>query len=50
MGYTRVALGELKDATGVNDFFADVSSFTDLDSTKVERVLQLFRSGSFVNE
>lgn len=47
MGYTRVTLGELKDATGVNDFFADVSSFTDLDSTKVERVLQLFRSGSF---
>jgi hypothetical protein len=47
MGYTRVALGELQDATGVNDFFADVSSFADLDSARVERVLELFRSGSF---
>jgi FAD-dependent sensor of blue light len=47
MGYTRVALGELQDATGVNDFFADQDSFADLDSAKVRKVLELFRSGSF---
>jgi hypothetical protein len=47
MGYTRVALGELQDATGVNDFFADQSSFADMDSAKVKRLLELFRSGSF---
>jgi hypothetical protein len=47
MGYTRVALGELQDATGVNDFFADQHSFSDLDSAKVKRLLELFRSGSF---
>lgn len=45
MGYTRVALGELQDATGVNDFFADQSSFADMDSAKVKRLLELFRSG-----
>jgi hypothetical protein len=47
MGYTRVALGELQDATGVNDFFSDQSSFADLDSSKVRSLLELFRSGSF---
>jgi len=47
MGYTRVALGELRDATGVNDFFADRDSFADLDSDKVKKVVDLFRSGSF---
>jgi hypothetical protein len=47
MGYTRVALGELQDATGVNDFFSDQSSFADLDSAKVRSLLELFRSGSF---
>jgi hypothetical protein len=47
MGYTGIALGERQDATGVNDFFADQSSFADLDSAKIKRVLELFRSGSF---
>ena len=47
MGYTRVALGELQDATGVNDFFADQGSFSDLESDKLNRVVELFRSGAF---
>jgi len=47
MGYTRVALGELQDATGVNDFFTGRHSFSDLDSAKVKKLLELFRSGSF---
>ena len=47
MGYTRVALGELEDATGVNDFFADQRSFADLDSQKINQLLELFRSGSY---
>jgi len=47
MGYTRVALGDLQDATGVNDFFADQGSFSDLESDKLNRVVELFRSGAF---
>jgi hypothetical protein len=47
MGYTRVTLGELRDATGINDFFRDQESFSDLTDAKVRRVLDLFRAGSF---
>jgi hypothetical protein len=47
MGYTAVTLGQLADAIGTNDFFPDHEAFADLDSTKVRRVLDLFREGSF---
>jgi Sensors of blue-light using FAD len=47
MGYTQVALGELADATGLNDFFADRDSFCDLTSDKVNTLLSLFRAGSY---
>jgi hypothetical protein len=47
MGYTRVALGELRDGTGLNDFFSDDQSFSDLDGERVRRVLELFRSGAY---
>ena len=47
MGYTRLSLGEIRNATGVNDFFRDVTSFTDLNDEKVRRIVALFRAGSF---
>jgi hypothetical protein len=47
MGHARVALGELADATGLNDFFADRDSFCDLTSDKVSTLLELFRAGSY---
>jgi Sensors of blue-light using FAD len=47
MGYTAVKLGHINTAIGVNDFFGDHGSFTDLDSAKVRRLLELFRSGSY---
>ena len=47
MGYTHVSLGEIQDASGVNDFFRDVDAFSELNDEKVRKVLDLFRSGSF---
>jgi hypothetical protein len=47
MGYTAVKVGQINAAFGVNDFFGDRTSFSDLDSVKVMRLLELFRSGSF---
>jgi hypothetical protein len=47
MGYTQVSLGEIQDASGVNDFFRDAEAIAELDAPKVKRVLDLFRSGSF---
>jgi hypothetical protein len=47
MGYTHVSLGELHEATGINEFFRDGDAFSDLNSEKVGRVLDLFRSGAF---
>jgi hypothetical protein len=47
MGYTEVSFGELREATGLNDFFRDHSSFTDLDDDKLRRILGLFREGAF---
>jgi hypothetical protein len=47
MGYTRAAVGELEDATGVHDFYANSDSFSGLSDDKVRKLLKLFRSGSF---
>ena len=47
MGYTQTSLGEIQDASGVNDFFRDADAIADLDAPKVRKVLDLFRSGSF---
>jgi hypothetical protein len=47
MGYTRTSLGEIQDASGVNDFFRDADAIAELDAPKVRKVLDLFRSGSF---
>jgi hypothetical protein len=48
MGYSRVSLGELRNASdGLNDFFADHDAFADLDSDRVREILTLFRSGAF---
>lgn len=47
MGYTHVSLGELQEATGLNEFFRDGDAFSNLNSEKVGRVLDLFRSGAF---
>lgn len=47
MGYTRVVLGELEDRMGVNDFFGDRDAFSDLGDAQVERLLDMFRSGSY---
>lgn len=47
MGYTRVVLGELEDRMGVNDFFSDRDAFSDLGDAKVEKLLDLFRTGSY---
>ena len=47
MGYTRVVLGELEDRMGVNDFFSNGDAFSDLGAAKVERLLDMFRTGSY---
>lgn len=48
MGYSRVSLGELRNASdGLNHFFADHDAFADLDSDRVREILALFRSGAF---
>ena len=47
MGYTRVVLGELEDRMGVNNFFSDRDAFSDLGDAKVEKLLELFRTGSY---
>ena len=47
MGYTRVVLGELEDRMGVNNFFSDRDAFSDLGDAKIEKLLELFRTGSY---
>jgi hypothetical protein len=47
MGYTQTSLGEIQDASGVNDFFKDAAAIAELNAQKVRKVLDLFRSGSF---
>jgi hypothetical protein len=47
MGYAQATLGELQNATGINDFFTNRDSLAELDAAKVKKVLELFRSGSF---
>jgi hypothetical protein len=47
MGYTHVSVGEIQDASGVNDFFRDAEAFAELNSAKVTKVLDLFRAGMF---
>ena len=47
MGYAEVSFGDLGDAAGLNEFFRDHSSFTELDNEKLQRILTLFREGAF---
>ena len=47
MGYAQVSLGEIQDASGINDFFRDATAISELNSKKVSKVLDLFRSGAF---
>jgi hypothetical protein len=45
MGCTHISVGEIQNASGVNDFFRDAEAFSDLTSAKVTKALDLFQSG-----
>ncbi len=47
MGYARITLGELSSAVGLNDFFQEGSSFRDLDTSQVKKLMGLFSEGSY---
>ena len=47
MGYARITLGELTTAAGLNDFFQEGTSLSDLDTSQVKKLMGLFREGAY---